>query len=154
MDEDFRTEDSLIAYLVRFAGCDEVDARQLVRNMMAWRGDYGDRTMTPQACWNKIAEFGFLDPQAKSGWVTPEGRMHSAVYGSHDQLLLWMGHTTAEVEEAGWACVGIHGWRCQYRLTRQQRIRIEHCGHLVDSGAELIKPHRPGKESLPALKGP
>jgi hypothetical protein len=37
MDEDFRTEDSLIAYLVRFAGCDEVDARQLVRNMMAWR---------------------------------------------------------------------------------------------------------------------
>ncbi|MGY3581498.1 hypothetical protein ACVIGB_000431 [Bradyrhizobium sp. USDA 4341] len=148
MDHDFRTEDDLIAYLVRTGGCEEEDARLLVSGLMAWRGDFGDRTMTPETCWNKISEFGFLYPEAKSGWITPEGRMHSAVYGAHERLLTWMGLEAAEVEKGGWARVGIHGWRCQYRLTRQQRDRIELCGHLVDAAAERLKPRRPTKDSL------
>lgn len=155
MDDDFRSEDNLIAFLVRFMECDEADARKLVRGLLASRGEVGDRTMKLQACWNIIAEFGFLDPKAKSGWVTPEGRMHSAVFGSHERLLEWMGLSAAEAEEAGWARVGIRGWQCQYRLTREQRIRIEQCGHLVDSRAERTKPPlRPGTEASPAAKGP
>lgn len=146
MTDEFKTEDDLIAYLVATGGCDPEDARLIIRNMTAWRGEYGDRKMTPETCWYKIAEFGFLDASAKSGWITPEGRMHSAHYGAHERLLTWMGLETSDVEEAGWARVSMNGWQCRYRMTKPQRARLELCGHRVDAGAERLKPVRPTED--------
>jgi hypothetical protein len=61
--------------------------------------------------------------------------------GTHERLLGYLGLEVREVEERGSARVTPFNWQCGYRLSREQRRRVEACGFLVDAGAERLKPH-------------
>lgn len=134
----FESFEELIAYLTRDGRCEETDARRVIEGIKGH--DWGGRNVTPEFCWGTIVDFGFLDGQARAGWITREGRMLSAAWGAHERLLDLLGLEVREVEERGWARVTPHGWQCEFRMSREQRRRVEDCGFLVDDGAERLKP--------------
>lgn len=98
---------------------------------------------SPRDAWNWVINFGLLYTTARHGWVMPEGKLLSANWAAHERLLYWLGLETADVEAAGWARVGPHGYQCMYRLTRAQKDRIEKSGLLVEKADERLKPARP-----------
>lgn len=140
MDENgnFESFEELIAYLIRDGRCEEADARRVIEGIKG--RDWGGRQVSPEFCWGTIVDFGFLDGQARAGWVTREGRMLSAAWGAHERLLDLLGLEAREVEVRGWVRVTPHGWQCEYRMSREQRRRVEECGFVVDDGGERLKP--------------
>jgi hypothetical protein len=136
----FESIDDLVAYLTKDGRCEEAEARRLIEGIMA-ADDWGGRVVTPEFCWGTIVDFGFLDGQARAGWVTREGRMLSAAWGAHERLLDFLKIEIKDVEEAGWVRVTPHSWQCRYKLSREQTRRVEQCGQLVDPSAERLKPH-------------
>lgn len=154
MDENgnFVTVDELVAFLVRDNRCEEADARRLIEGIIEGAGSDG-RVATPEFCWGVIVDFGYLDTFARSGWVTREGKMLSATWGAHERLLDLLKLDVRGVEERGWARVTVHSWQCCYRLSRQQRRRIEESGFLVETAAERLKPHwrQPETDQEPSL---
>lgn len=136
----FETIDELVAFLIRDNRCEEADARCLIEGII--ESAMGDgRDATPEFCWGTIVDFGYLDSLARSGWVTREGKMLSATWGAHERLLDLLKIGVKDVEEQGWARVTVHSWQCGYRLSREQRRRIEECGLLVEAATERLKPH-------------
>ena len=67
--------------------------------------------------------------------------MLSAAWGAHERLLGLLGVDVRDVEEKGWARLTPHSWQCRYKLSREQKKRVEQSGFLVDSADERLKPH-------------
>ncbi len=153
---DLETVDELVAFVAERGGCAEEDVRRLATAMM--EGAHFGRELTPEGCWYKIAEFGFLERAgmppdgARWGWVTREGKFWSSAYGAHERLLGILGLDVLDVERAGWARTSDRGVQCAYRMTREQCRQVEACGILVDAAAERLKPVWTPPE--PAPSGP
>jgi hypothetical protein len=157
MDTDFgdlTTFDGLVRFVVARGGCAEEDVRLLAKSMLD--GEHFGRRLTPEGCWYKIDEFGFLEKAgvppkgARWGWVTREGKFWSAAHGAHERLLDILGLDVVEIERAGWVRISQNGVRCAYRMSRAQRRQVETCGYRIDEAEERQKPAWTAPEQAPA----
>jgi hypothetical protein len=146
MDE-FETVDDVVRWFTEGPHghlYDAADLRNLVQRMVSMPNPFGyggnDCPVTPDQAWNWIHDFHLMANDGRSGWITREGKMLSAAWGAHERLLHWLGMEAGEVEAAGWVRSSPHGWQCRFKLSREQINRLEEGGHLVDDGAERLKP--------------
>jgi hypothetical protein len=120
------------------------DIELLVTGMLT-RPDplYPDREefLTPGMMWNQVYNYGYMYDGSYSGWITREGRILGASYAAHEKLLYWLGVDTKVAEAAGWCRYSRQrGYQCLFRLSLPQKRILKAQGHIVDSGAERMKP--------------
>jgi hypothetical protein len=123
---------------------EEVRALAECMSTMSFSADYEEEgPMTPWSIANAFWDLGLLHKMARMGWIRPDGRVFGCAYGAHERLLRWMGVSAKEAEEGGWVRVGQYKFQCAYRMTREQKERVESFGMLVDDGEERLKPRMP-----------
>lgn len=113
-------------------------ARILVDGMIARPGSTGK--MKPSLAWGLICDHGLMMDSSSSGWLTRDGTMLGAGYAAHERLLAYLDIIAADCEAMGWARISRHGFKCSFRLTKEQHAHIEDLGLLVDDGEERLKP--------------
>jgi len=128
---------------------DEADLRKLLTLMTSKTDRWGD-PITPGRAWSLIVEHTLLYRDHHIGWVTREGKMLSCDWAYHEKLLDHLGLDAWQVEAAGWARVALRKFQCTFRMSKEQRLRVEACGCLVDRGEEELKPEwTPPAEPVP-----
>ena len=112
-----------------------------------------DDPMSPAMAWEIIYDRRFMFHDDDTGWVTREGLMLGAGYGSHERLLDHLGIATPDAERWGWVRVSrIFRYQCMFSLSKAQVARLSDIGMQVDKGDERLQPAFPALDMMAEWK--
>lgn len=125
---------------------DEDILRSLVVSMTTLPSPFGTSWSSDKdpldfsSAWNIIICNGLLLKNHSSGWLDRSGNFYGADFAWHERLLYWMGREVADVENEGWARIGIGNYQCRYKLSSVQIKKIVSLGVPVDRVLEFERP--------------